>query len=177
MVSLDGFFEGPDKELDWHIVDSEFNQYSREFLDSVDTLLFGRVTYELMAGYWPSEHAVKNDALIATPMNSLKKLVASRSLKQADWNNTEIIGSNVENEIRKLKQQPGKDIAIFGSSDLAVTLIKNGLIDEYRITVSPVVLGGGKRLFEGLNERLRLQLIDTKVFHSGNVVLYYQQFK
>ena len=177
MVSLDGYFEGPNREIDWHLVDAEFNEFANDFLKSVDTLLFGRVTYEGMASYWPTEMAVHDDPTIARLMNSLAKVVVSTTLKKVEWNNTRLIRENVIEEISRLKQQPGKDIAIFGSSDLAVSLIQAGLIDEIRIFINPVILGGGKPLFKGIKNRLKLKLLSTKVFQSGNVLLSYQPEK
>ena len=139
----------------------------------MDVLLFGRKTYELMASYWSTPSATSNDPIVAERMNSLPKVVFSRTLQKTEWNNTRLISENVAEEIAKLKQQPGKDIAIFGSSNLSVTLAKLSLIDEYRIMVNPVVLGNGTRLFEGINHRLNLKLTRTKAFSSGNVLLYY----
>jgi dihydrofolate reductase len=173
MVSLDGFFEGPNHALDWHNVDAEFNEFAIHQLNEVDVLLFGRKTYEMMASYWPTPAATKNDPIVAERMNNLPKLVFSRTLQKVEWNNSRLIKENVAEEISKLKQQPGKDMAIFGSSDLSVTLAKLGLIDEYRIMVNPVVLGNGTRLFAGMNHRLNLKLVKTKSFSSGNVLLYY----
>ncbi len=173
MVSIDGFYRGPKGELDWHNVDREFNEYAADFLNNVGMLIFGRATYQVMAAYWPSENAVKNDPVVAERMNNLPKIVFSRTLKKAEWENTRIIKENINDEILKLKRETGRDIAIFGSSDLALTLIKHGLIDEYRIIVSPIVLGKGKTLFKGYNERLKLRLLKTKTFNSGNVLMYY----
>jgi dihydrofolate reductase len=184
MVSLDGFYEGPGKEIGWHAVDDEFNAYSIDLLHSVDTLIFGRVTYQLMADYWPTSHAVSSDPLVAGKMNSLSKIVFSKTLSKVDWNNTRLAQQDVAKEIAVWKQRPvaknvlrRKDAAIFGSSDLALTLIQLGLIDEYRIIVNPVVLGDGKRLFEGMNGRLNLKLIRTRTFDSGNVLFYYEPEK
>lgn len=179
MVSLDGYFEGPNKELDWHLVDGEFNDYAAELLDSVDTLLFGRVTYELMASYWPTAAAMTDDPVIAAKMNSLQKVVFSRSLNKADWNNTRLAKGDAVTEIRRLKQLPEKDIAIFGSSDLTVSLmnsglVNSGLVDEYRIFVAPVFLGSGKTLLKGLRARLNLHLVSSRVFKSGLVLLSYR---
>jgi dihydrofolate reductase len=173
LTSLDGFFEGPNGELDWHVVDREFNDFAIEQLNSVDSILFGRVTYELMASYWPTPSAVEGDPLVAGKMNGLPKIVFSKTLSTAGWNNTRLVRENFSQEISRLKQQPGKDMIIFGSSDLAVTFIQHGLIDEYRIMVNPVALGNGKPLFKGIDDRLHLQLIKTKTFSSGNVLLYY----
>ncbi|HQT44688.1 MAG TPA: dihydrofolate reductase family protein [Candidatus Micrarchaeota archaeon] len=179
MVSLDGYFEGPNRELDWHgpVVDKEYNEYAAEFLDSIDTFVFGRVTYELMAGYWPTPLALKDDPIIASKMNSLKKIVFSRTLEKAEWNNSRLVRENPAAEIWRLKNLPGKDMAIFGSSDLSLPLIDNGLIDEYRIMVNPIVLGAGKPLFKGIKNRLKLELVGTRVFGSGLVVLFYGQKK
>lgn len=174
MVSLDGFFEGRNRELDWHNVDEEFNEYAIGLLNSVDTLIFGRVTYQLMAGYWPTESAIADDPIIAGKMNSLSKIVFSKTLEKVEWNNTRLAKGNIQEEISGLKQKPGRDIVIFGSSDLALSLIQSRLIDEYRIIVNPVVLGNGKSLFKGINSRLKLKLLKTKTFRSGSVLLYYQ---
>ena len=174
MVSLDGYFEGPNQEIDWHNVDAEFNEFALSQTNDVDTLLFGRVTYQLMASYWPTEAAKYDDPAVAERMNSLPKIVFSRTLDSVEWNNTRLIKDNVVEEITKLKQQPGKDIAIFGSSNLCVSLIKMGLIDEFRIMVNPIVLGDGHPLFNGLGGKLNLKLLKTKTFNSGNVLLYYQ---
>ncbi len=173
LTSLDGFYEGPNKDINWHHVDEEFNEFAIAQLDTVDMLLFGRVTYEGMARYWPTQNAVTNDPVVAGKMNSLPKIVFSKTMSSAKWQNTRLIKDNFVVEITKLKQQPGKDLIIFGSSDLAVTFIENGLIDEYRIMINPVALGNGKTLFKGLKDKLELKLIKTKTFGSGNVLLYY----
>ena len=174
MVSLDGYFEGPNKELDWHLVDGEFNEYASDLLSSVDTILFGRVTYQLMASYWPTQTAKTDDPVIAEKMNSLAKIVFSKTLSKAEWNNTVLVKENAAEAISKLKRQPGKDMVIFGSSDLTVSLIDSGLIDEYRIFVNPVILGTGKPLLKGLKDRLNLKLIGTRLFESGLVMLCYK---
>lgn len=173
LISIDGYFEGPDREIDWHNVDDEFNQYAIGFLNSIDTLIFGRVTYELMAGYWPTEAALAHDPVVAGKMNRMAKIVFSKTLKKADWNNTTLIREDIAEKVEVLKKLEGKDIAIFGSSDLGVALISAGLIDELSILVNPVVLGKGKTLFRGINSRLDLTLLGTKVFRSGNVLLSY----
>lgn len=178
MVSLDGFFAGPGGEVDWHVVDEEFNEkYAVPLLNSVDTLLFGRVTYELMAGYWPTPEAIKNDPIIADKMNSLPKIVFSKTLKKVDWNNTRLVKEVLTDEVVKLKQQYGKAMVIFGSGTIVSTLTQLGLIDEYRLIVNPVILGSGKSLFKGLKDRLRLQLLETKKFNSGNVLLRYEPIR
>ncbi len=174
MITLDGFFEGTNCELDWHNVDDEFNDFAIDQLNRTDLLLFGRVTYELMASYWPTPEAIKNDPIVAGKMNSLPKIVCSRTLEKAEWSNTTLINGNIAEEVLRLKRLPGKDIAIFGSSDLSLTLVQHGLIDEYRIIINPVVLGAGKPLFKGIDDRLNLQLLKVKKFNSGNVLLCYE---
>jgi dihydrofolate reductase len=171
LASLDGFFEGVNKELDWHVVDEEFFEYAKDMLRTADTLLFGAATYEVMAAYWPTAPSDE----IADKMNNLPKVVFSKTLKKGDWNNSRLVSSNIQEEVSKLKQQPGKDIVILGSARLASFLLPLGLIDEYRAIVNPVLLGGGKPLFSGITERIRLKLITTKVFGSGVVLLSYQR--
>jgi len=177
LISLDGFFEGPDRELDWHNVDAEFNDFAIQQLDSIDLILLGRITYEMMASFWPSGAAIKNDPVVAEKMNSINKIVFSKTLSKADWNNTTLIKNNAPEEVAKLKNQLGKDIAIFGSFGLALTLLPDKLIDEFRIMVNPVILGKGKQMFDAITERLHLKLTNTKVFKSGNILLYYEMKK
>jgi dihydrofolate reductase len=174
MTSLDGFFEGAKHEIDWHNVDEEFNDFAIAQLNEVDTLLFGRKTYEMMAGYWPTPEAKTNDPVVAEKMNGMPKIVLSRTLRKADWENSTLVRNDFAAEITKLKQQTGKDLIIFGSSDLAVTFIRHGLLDELRVMINPLVLGGGKSLFSGINDRLKLKLLRARTFHSGNVLLYYE---
>ena len=154
LISLDGYFEGPDRDINWHHVDEEFNEFAIQQTGEFGALLFGRVTYELMAGYWPTEAANRDDPEIARLMNSLPKIVFSNTLDNAEWENTKLVRDNIVEEVTKLKEQPGKDIAIFGSSDLAVTFIDLGLIDEFRIMINPVVLGGGKPILQGIKSPL-----------------------
>ena len=178
MVTLDGFFEGPNKELDWHIVDEEFNKYAIDLLSNVDALLFGRVTYQLMADYWPAAatntSTSKDDLEIADKMNNLSKIVFSKTLQEVKWNNSRLVKENIAEEISKVKQQPGKDMVIFGSGSIVSTFMQHGLIDEYRIIVNPIVLGNGKPLFKGINGKQNLKLLKTKVLGSWIVILYYQ---
>lgn len=177
MVSLDSFFEGPNQDISWHNVDDEFNQFAIEQTSTVDTILFGRRTYDGMASYWPTDAAIKDDPIVAGLMNSLPKIVFSRTLQKADWNNTRLIKGNIAEEILKLKGQPGKEIAVFGSADLLSTLIQLDLIDEHRIIVNPVVLGSGTPLFKNMKHRLNLKLMQSRTFDSGNLLLYYQPYR
>lgn len=177
LTSLDGYFEGPNRDINWHHVDEEFNDFAIQQTGEFGALLFGRVTYELMASYWPTESAKRDDPEVAGLMNSLPKVVFSNTLDKVEWENTKLVKGNYAEEVSKLKEQPGKDIAIFGSSDLAVALIDLGLIDEFRIMVNPIVLGGGKPILHGIKSQLELKLIKVKQFKSGNVLLYYEPRK
>jgi dihydrofolate reductase len=177
-VTLDGFFEGPNKELDWHIVDGEIREYAIDLLSKVDALLFGRVTYQLMADYWPAAatnpSTPKSDLEIADKMNNLPKIVFSKTLQEVKWNNSRLVKENIAEEISKMKQQPGKDMVIFGSGSIVSTFMQHGLIDEYRIIVNPIVLGNGNPLFKGINGKQNLKPLNTKVFDSGIVILFYE---
>ncbi len=172
MVTVDGYFAGLAGELDWFVWDDALREVSVRLLRSIDTILFGRVTYEMMAAYWPT--ATNEDPEIAEAMNRLAKIVFSRTLKQADWNNTRVVPSLVPGDIRWLKGQPGKDMAIYGSGKLVSSLARDGLIDEYRLIVNPVILGMGKSLFTGLEQKLPLKLLDAEPLGSGNVLLRYE---
>jgi dihydrofolate reductase len=174
MITLDGFFEGPDRELGWHNVDEDFNTFAIEQLNTVDTLLFGRVTYALMADYWPTSVAKNKNPAIAGIMNCSSKIVFSKTLSAADWNNTRIIKGNAIEELARLKKQPGKDMMMFGSAGLATSFIQHGLIDEFRIMLNPVVIGQGHPLFKDIHRKLTFKLLNTKAFISGNVLLCYE---
>src|SRR5258708_12510034 len=123
MVTRDGFFEGPNQEIDWHNVDEEFNEFAIHQLNELDTLLFGRVTYEGMASYWPTQFAKENDPIVADKMNTLSKVVFSKTLGRAEWNNSRLVKEHIAEEVSKLKQQQGSDLSIFCSSALPVTLL------------------------------------------------------
>ena len=174
MISLDGFFEGPDHDINWHNVDNEFNDFAIEQTSAVGALLFGRVTYQLMESYWPTADALENDPAIAGIMNSVPKLVFSRTLEKAEWNNTRIVKENIEQEILNLKKQPGKDLAVFGSANLLSALVQMDLVDEHRVMVNPVLLGNGNPLFKSMEARVNLRLLQSRTFKSGNVLLYYE---
>jgi dihydrofolate reductase len=174
MVSLDGYIEGANQELDWHIVDSDFLNYAEQTLNSVDCILFGRKTYEMMAAYWPLPEQVKNDPVIAAKMNNLPKIIFSKTLDKVEWKNSTLVKGNIKETILKLKEQSGKDIVILGSGSIVSALMQLGLIDEYRAIISPVILGGGKPQFTGDLDRKTLKLTDLKRLSSGVVILYYQ---
>jgi len=181
MVSLDGFFEGPNHDLSWHNVDGEFNEYAIKQLDESGTLMLGRKTYELFAGFWHAAlkdaSTAEDDLVVARLLEAKEKIVFSRSLDRAGWNNTRLVKDDAYGEVARMKRQPGGDIAIFGSNNLCVNLMQKGLVDEFRIMVNPVVIGKGTPLFTGLGETFGLKLAKTKEFKSGNVLLYYQPAK
>ena len=172
MVTLDGFFEGPNQEIDWHNTDNEFNEFAIEQTSSVDTILFGRVTYQLMASYWPTETATSADPIVADLMNRLSKIVFSGTLESVDWNNTRLISENAQKEIQNLKIQQGKDMVIFGSATLISSIMD--VIDEHRVMVNPILLRRGIALFKGTGDRMKLKLVNTRTFLSGNVLLSYE---
>ena len=167
MVSLDGFFADQDGSIDWHTTDEEFNDFSVEQLASAGGLVFGRRTYELMAGYWP---AATSDTDVANAMNSLPKWVFSRTLASAEWTNTTLLREATPDAISAIKAVQGKDLMLFGSANLAQSLIAQGGVDEFRLMVSPQVLGDGIPLF---NAPIRLGLLEARPFQSGNVLLRY----
>jgi dihydrofolate reductase len=170
MLSLDGFFEGPNKgDIDWFVYDDELEKYVLETQSNVGALLFGRTTYELMAAYWPAA-----EGQIADFMNRVPKLFHSTTLRAVEWNNSRLVRDNVSEEVSRLKQGPGGEIFCFGSADFASTLINEDLVDEYRIGINPVLLGSGVPFFKGSDSRHSLKLVDTKPLKSGVVILHYQ---
>jgi dihydrofolate reductase len=174
MITVDGFFAGAKGEIDWHVVDAEFNDFAIKMLNAADTLLFGHTTYDLMANYWPTPHAATDDPIVAEKMNSLQKIVISKTLQDSQWNNSTILHTINKDEILKMKEAPGKDILIFGSGTIVSALTKLELIDEYRLIVNPVILGEGKSLFGGVHNQPHLRLSKTHTFESGNVLLCYE---
>jgi dihydrofolate reductase len=170
-VTLDGFMEGPNRELTHtaEFADPDFDRYASEMLQSIDGMLLGRVTYELFAGYWPSATGPDADR-----MNQLSKTVFSRTLKKLDWNNSRLAAGSVAEEVTRLKRQPGKDLALFGSASLAATLIQLGLIDEYRVLVTPVILGVGTPMFKDIESTFNLKFLKATTWSSGTVALWYE---
>jgi dihydrofolate reductase len=182
MVSLDGYYEGPNHDLSWHVVDQEFNRFAADQLRQISTLIFGRVTYQAFEDYWPKaggDPATSKENLeIVRMINNVEKIVFSRTLANVketdDWKNVRLLREAQPEEIKRLKQSSGKDIALFGSNDLATYLLRMGLIDELRIMVNPVVLGKGNALFRGMTDYAKLRLLRTKTFRSGNILHYYR---
>ncbi len=183
-VSFDGYIEDENHELDWHFADAEFESYLNDTLRSIDTMIFGRKAFELLAQYWPT--AEDNPAFAPNPadlshhieaarmMNSKRKIAISNTLKSTDWANSTIIGGDVAAEIEALKKTPGKDIALFAGANVANSFMRLGLIDEYRVIVNPIFLGGGTPLFEGGCARTELEVLEVRRFNAGGVLLRYR---
>ena len=174
MVSLDGYFEGEEPwAIDWHRVDDEFNEFAIQQLDASDCLIFGRATYLGMAQYWPSEEAVTSDPEVAARMNSTPKIVVSRTLEEPEpaWSNTRLLRD--ARELAPLKKESGKELLVLGSSVLTTNLLEDGLLDELRIIVNPILLGAGNSLASSARHRTSLQLLGTRQFRSGNILLTY----
>ncbi len=176
-VSLDGFFEGPNRELDWQLVDEELHIHFNEQLREMGAFLDGRVTYELMTGFWPTADV---DPASTEPMidfariwREMPKIVYSKTLERADWNTT-VVRDLVPEEIMELKAEPGGDLVI-GGADLAATFMRHDLIDEYRLYVHPIVIGRGRPLFQASDARFGLRLVETRRFGNGVVLLRYQR--
>jgi len=175
LMTLDGYFAGEGGDISWHKVDEEFQELAEAASNSGNTLLFGRVTYELMSSYWPTPEAIKTDPIVARGMNSAEKVVFSRTLDSVGWNNTRLVKTDMLSEVRKLKQEPGKDLTVLGSGSLVSQLAQVRLIDEFQILLNPVVLGKGRTMFEGIKDRFSLRLSGTRTFKNGNILLEYEQ--
>ena len=171
IMTLDGYFEGNQNwDLSFHdsVWGQELEKLSLDQLHSADSLIFGRVTYEGMAAYW-----IKAEGEIADLMNRIPKVVFSKTLKSAEWNNTTLISENAADEIKKLKVKGGKDLYVFGSANLSETFINDNLFDEYRIGIAPVILGSGRPLFRQANSPKNLSLVSTQQLSTGGVILKY----
>ncbi|HEU4987014.1 MAG TPA: dihydrofolate reductase family protein [Rhizobiaceae bacterium] len=171
LMTLDGYFEGESRwDLAFHetVWGDELHAFSLEQGKEIGTLLFGRRTYEGMADYW-----TKATGEIADMMNSIEKAVATRTLDKATWNNTRLLKGEAAEAVRELKTQKGKDVYIFGSADLLDSLLKAGLVDEYRICLAPVVLGSGNPLFKPQGQQIKMRLENTRPLKTGGVVLTY----
>jgi dihydrofolate reductase len=180
-LSLDGMASGPNDELEWISYDDELEQYAHSMHDMTDAVIWGRRTYEGMAGYWltvpGNPGSTPAELEHARFLENATKIVVSRTLDRIDWNNTKnkvLIKDNIAEQINKIKQQPGKDIWFLGSTNLAQTFMQLDLIDEYRININPTVLGSGKPLFANVNRNIPLKLLESKTFKSGVVALRYE---
>ena len=176
-VSLDGFIEAVNGDLSWSFIDEELHKHFNDLESTIDIHLYGRRLYEIMAAYWPTADenpsAVKVEIEYARIWKDMPKVVFSQTLDQVGWN-SRLVRGDIAGEVNKLKAQPGKDMSI-GGAEIAATFMQLGLIDEYWLYVHPVVLGGGKPVFRQLPDRISLQLVETRRFGSGVVLLRYQR--
>ncbi|MGB2591200.1 MAG: dihydrofolate reductase family protein [Candidatus Acidiferrum sp.] len=174
-VTLDGYFTGAGGDLSWaHRHDAEWNAFISNNASGSGELVFGRITYDLMASYWPSPMAQQSAPVVAKAMNDMPKVVFSRSLDKVSWNNTKLLKGDLPSEIRKMKQAPGPGLVIFGSGTIISQLAQENLIDEYQIAFCPVVLGKGRTMFETVDKKLSFKLTKTRIFENGTVFACYQ---
>lgn len=176
-MSLDGYFVDGDSDMSWAKADpqdAEWDAFVSGNASGGGALVFGRITYELMASFWPTPFAIENMPIVADGMNRMPKVVFSKTLDHASWSNTTLVKSDPAAEIRKMKQAPGEDMVILGSGSIVSQLAQEGLIDEYQIVVNPIVLGKGRTMFDGVEGKLRLKLTKTWAFRNGNVLLCYE---
>ncbi len=176
-TSLDGFVAGLNGGMDWIMVDEKLFDRVAELTDRADTAMYGRVTYQMMESYWPGAgdkpEASKHDIEHSGWYNRVNKVVISTTLKGVDKNKTTIIGGNIVEDVKQLKNQMGKDILIFGSPTASYSLMRHNLIDEYCLFVNPILLGQGIRLFNYIIDRIKLKLVDSTLFETGVVELHY----
>jgi len=176
-VSLDGYFTDANGDMTFAqnaTLDPEWDAFVAGNASGGGTFVFGRVTYELMASFWPTPLAAENMPDVAERMNNLPKVVFSRTLEEASWNNTKLVKSDLTGEIRRMKQEEGDGMVIFGSGTIIAQLAQEGLIDEYQVVVDPIALGNGRTMFDGMKEKLPLKLTKTRTFGNGNVLLCYE---
>ncbi len=174
-VSLDGYFVDKKGDMRWaHKQDPEWNEFVAGNARGGGVLLFGRVTYEMMASYWPTPMAAQNSPAVAEHMNNLQKVVFSRTLDKASWNNTKLVKGDLATEVRKMKQESGEGLVIMGSGTIVSQLAQEGLIDEFQVVMCPIVIGTGRTLFEGVTEKLNLKLTKSRTFGNGNVYTCYE---
>ncbi|MEO6131951.1 MAG: dihydrofolate reductase family protein [Saprospiraceae bacterium] len=173
-ITLNGFYKGPNEDISWHRHGGEENQYSEENANSGSTLLFGRITYEMMASFWPSPQAMREFRKVAEGMNDSPKIVFSKTLKKAAWQNTRILSRDIVKEIKKIKEESDIQMTILGSGSIVTLFAENGLIDDYQFMVDPVAIGNGTPVFNGMKNKLDLKLVDSQTFKSGVILLNYK---
>ncbi len=175
-VSLDGYYSGPNGEMTWFIPDQEIDKDAHE-VGSADTVILGRITYQLFESHWPhvleNPSASKEERRTAEELNQMTKLVFSKTLQTVTWENTRLLSSDLTGEVGKLRQGNGSDILIFGSGTIVQQLTNAGLIDEYVMIVTPIILGSGKSLFKDA-DKIKLQLVTARQYRSGNALLHYK---
>jgi dihydrofolate reductase len=179
-VSLDGYFVDINGDMSWAKADHQDEEWNAFVADNArggGVLVFGRITYELMAGFWPTPFAIESMPEVAEGMNRMPKVVFSRTLDQATWNNTKLVKSDLAAEIRKMKKETGDGMAIMGSGSIISQLTQEGLIDEYQVVVNPIILGKGRTMFDGVKEKVNLKLTNTRAFGNGNVYLCYERIE
>jgi len=175
-VTLDGYFADLNGDMSWaHKEDAEWNAFVADNAKGGGVLVFGRITYELMASFWPTPQAMKSFPVVAERMNSLPKVVFSRTLDKATWINTTVVKGDMAAAMRNMKNEPGEDMAIMGSGSIVSQLAQEGLIDEFQIVVNPLVLGQGRTMFQGVTKKLSLRQTRTRTFRNGNVLLCYER--
>ncbi|WP_353720284.1 dihydrofolate reductase family protein [Dyadobacter sp. 676] len=172
-TTLNGYFKGRDNDISWHRHGQEENEFAAGNLETRATLLFGRITYEMMAGFWPTPMAMESMPEVARGMNETEKIVFSTTLKTARWANTTLIKTDLVEAVRALKADPERMMTILGSGSIIMQLAEARLIDEYQFMIDPVAIGEGTPSFQGLTRKLDLELIDSRVFGSGVVLLRY----
>ena len=175
-VTVDGYFTDHNGDMSWaHKQDDpEWNAFTAENAKSGGELLFGRVTYDLMVSFWPTPSAAKMFPEVAEGMNNAPKVVFSRKMDKASWNNTRVIKGDLAEEIRKLKEAPGDGLVLMGSGTIISQIALKGVIDEYQMVVNPIALGKGRTMFDGIEDKLNLTLTSTRAFRNGNVLLSYK---
>jgi dihydrofolate reductase len=176
-VTLDGFFVDANGDMRWAHRDSgdkEWSAFVAENAGGGGVLVFGRVTYQMMEGYWPTPAAKKNDPAVAERMNGMPKVVFSRTLEQVSWSNTTLVKTDLPGAIRKLKAESGPDLVILGSGTIVAQLASAGLIDRYQLVLNPLAIGSGRTLFDGIKNKVTLKLTKSRTFKNGNVVLSYE---
>jgi dihydrofolate reductase len=176
-ITADGYFSGANGDLSWAKAnqDPEFQAYTEQNAKGGGTLLFGRITYEMMVSYWPTPMAAQHNPVVAERMNNLKKYVFSKTLDKASWHNTRLLKGDLVEEVRKLKeQQDGDGMVILGSGSIVAQLAQASLIDEFQMVVNPIALGKGRTMFDNIQGPIRLKLTNSRTFTAGNVLLTYE---
>ena len=177
-VSLDGYFTDSNGDMSWaHKNDPEWNAWTEQNAKGGGVLLFGRITYDMMASFWPTPAAVKSMPVVAERMNNLQKVVFSRTMKKPSWQNTKLVKTGLVEEVRRMKKESGDGMVIMGSGTIVSQLAQEGLIDEFQLVVNPIVLGSGRTLFDGVENKLNMKHTASRTFRNWNVVSSYEPVK